>query len=164
MFENGKLDTRPARLPERLHIPTVADIVPGSVHWIDKGAIWFDNTGEVWINQAAPLVYYEDETYVTQYVRIIQFDEGTVIDWTSVIDDENNMRKVSTIDFSQHVNDENFDIGEYRQAVGFVCDTRELKQMKKLFKDRYGIKFSGKPIKSSAVKAKDKKTKRVKID
>lgn len=164
MFENGKLDQRPAKLPERLHMPTVADIVPGSVHWIDKDALWFDTEGEVWINQAAPLEYNDDDIYVSQFVRIIEFDEGTVVDWTSATDSDGNLKKVYRSSFQDHVDDEHFDIGEYKKAVAFISTKDELKDLKNLFKQTYGVKFNGRPTGSKSTKPKNKKTSKVKTD
>jgi hypothetical protein len=100
MFENGELDPRPALLPERLRVPTVEDIVPGSVHWIDHAALWAEkDSGELWINNGAPLVYYDDD-FVARQVRIIAFDEGLVVDLTSVLDDEGNIRRLYSSSFA----------------------------------------------------------------
>lgn len=163
MFENGKLDSRPAKLPESVMMPTVADIVPGSVHWIDKDALWFDASNEVWINQAAPLIYYSDEMFVTQFVRIIAFDEGIVVDWTTANDEDGNLRKVHTDSFEEHIDNENFNIGEYKKTIAFITREDELKQIKDLFKQTYGLKFSGKQVKQK-VDPKKSKSKKMKTE
>lgn len=159
MFENGELDPRPAQLPERLRLPTVEDIVPGSVHWIDYAALWAEkDSGELWVNNGAPLVYYDDD-FVARQVRIIAFDEGLVVDLTSILDDEGNIRRFYPSSFAQHVDDENFSIGDYQRTVGIVSTKKELAALKDIFKDRYGMRFNGKPTKDKAKTPAKKKQK-----
>lgn len=164
MFIDGKLNSEPAKLPERLEMPTVADMVPGSVHYIDVDALWFDETGEIWLNEAAPLEYYEDESYISRYVRVIAFEQGPVVDWTSAKDDYGNLRKVYRTSFTDHINDEHFDIGEYKKVVGFITSKKELSELKKIFKKTYGLTFKGEPVGRTKSSGKQKGEKRIKVD
>lgn len=161
MFENGILDARHARLPERLHRPTVRDAVPGSAHLVDIEALWIDEQHRVWINDLAPLVYY-DHDCVSDYVRIIIFDEGLVIDVTDSQDADGNIRQFDATPFSDHVDNENFDIGDYQPIIAVITTDIELDQIKQLFKARYDRRLNGKAVSGIANNSStsSKKTKR----
>lgn len=147
MFENGELDSRPAMLPERLARPTLQEAIPGSAHWVDLSAVWVDGEQKVWINDNVPLNYNDDD-FVQDFVRIIAFEEGFVLDITELKDHNGNTKQFTATPFSQHLVEEGFDIGEYQPVVAVISTAKELKEIKRLFKQRYGCKLNGQPSKA----------------
>lgn len=144
MFENGKLDSRQATLPEHLERPTIADIVPGSAYFIDYDAIWVDKDRKVWIAADAPLKTYEDEVFTTNFVRIISFDQGLVLDMTPASDENGELRQIIPNEFEEHIESLDFNSFKYEPCIHVVTSKKDLGEVKKKFKQMYGVKLNGK--------------------
>ncbi len=158
MFQNGELDGTQAQLPERLERPTIKDAVPGSAWIIDADALWVDEDYKVWVNQNCPLEIDSDDCYVSSYAHLIVFDQGLVIDLTVQGED---IKGFSRVSFAEHIDNEDFDAGDFLPVIAVITSTDEIATIKKLFEKTYGIKLSGKSIvhKQNKDKAKNRKQK-----
>lgn len=145
MFVDGSLTTQQATLPEYLEKPCVEDIVPGTAHWVDLGAISVDGARHVWVDRDADLVPRDDEWFDST-ARLIAFDEGIVLDLTRTRDEDGNLHK-----FRPVISDKEPDA----EALGLlpiievVTNYGTLQALKDQFRTKYGVGFKGKPAKAS---------------
>ena len=93
-------------------------------------------------------------------MRVISFDEGLVLDVSSLRDDEGNAAQFDIAPFSEYIDDAGFEIGEFLPIIAIVSHRDELKQISDMFRYRYGVKLNGKPVNVSPNRGNDKKSKK----
>lgn len=148
MFENGQLDSRQAKLPERLELPTVGDIMPGSAWYIDADAVLIDETGLVWVNKLCSLIEGDDH-YITTYTRIIAFEEGLVLDTTNTLDSDGQPKQFQRVSTSEALASGEYEPELYIPIIAFISTTGELEKLEELFKERYTLTLEGEIISDS---------------
>ena len=142
MFENGDITPTRATLPGHLEKPTVKDIVPGQAWYVDHSAIWVDQDKHIWINDKCPLIYDEDD-FVSNFIRIIVLYEGIILDVTEFLDSNGNLRQFEVYTLEEHIDDEEFDIGEFQAINDVVYTQSKLKELEAKFINDFGITLDG---------------------
>lgn len=148
MFENGKLDRRQAKLPERYEQPTLEHAIPGSAHWIDIHAIWIDEETKIWVHKSAPLSENNsgNDFPIEKYIRVIVVNEGLLVDFTSAKEGDGSDYLFTPMSMQDYVEDGDLLVGEFLPCIGAITNTSELDLVKKIFKKDYGVTLSGKAV------------------
>jgi hypothetical protein len=132
----GNLDSRPAKVPDALERPRVADMVLGQYALVDVDAIWVDEHGFASIEKNCDLVDVDSTEPEFEYVSLVYLEQGLVVDAVGIADDPE-VRFVRE-PITQLLEDDTFNASDMLPLVWIVANAVEAEALRRIYKEQTG--------------------------
>lgn len=156
-LENGKFTPEHAKIPEHLERPSLSDMVPGTLAYVQETALFVDEAGLCWLNSLAHLM--SELEVGADYLKVVRLDEGYVLDQYTNTHAPSSYRRFSFDEYKIHLEntptDFNTDLVDetaFIPVIGIIVSPTQALQLNAAFKSLTGNHYLSKQRRNELLK------------